>query len=272
MAYGDYPARTEPEDLLKVCQSLREGGRTEDEIEGDDELDVGRDTVLLGSYLGFIENNEEGVLTLTDRGTQLGYRDDLSEATEPIFVEGIKQYSFFGDLTDHLFNEKGKAGTIEQKEILPELRTEFGIRELSDDMVKRITRVYLKTLHCAGFGEFLIGRGGKATRIELEEDVSDLVSDVTSTGGSPDTDDGVTQDADEEEEAEKEASGEEPPSSGTTSDGNKAGRSESYSPPDIDFDQKVGGTKVEINIDISSGDWESEEVINFLNKLRATSD
>lgn len=269
MSYDELPARTEPEDLLHLCQVLREGGKTEEELDDMDDLDIGRHTIPYGTNLGFIQQNAEGELTNTDNGTQLGYRDDFSEATEPLFLEGIERYEFYRELTIHLFDGSDGGADITQKEILPELRTAFEIRDLSDDMLKRTTRCYLKTIDKAGFGEYVTGRRGKPTRIELNDDISGLLTTVAQEE-APEQEE-TTQEPDSEPDAESAAANGDvaephPPP------GNESVDQISQPQANVEVSENIGGTEVIIEIEISSQDWEADEVIKFLNKFQESSD
>lgn len=77
MSFDRPPKDASVDNLLKLCEVLREGTKTRDELY--DELEQGntlvRDNIRYGIRLGFLEKFEDGVNT-TSRGVEASYNQD----------------------------------------------------------------------------------------------------------------------------------------------------------------------------------------------------
>lgn len=107
----------------------------------------------------------------------------------------------------------------------------------------------MQTLEAAGYGEYIVGRGGKSTRIEVNEDFQELVRE----------DQGIQEEAPSTTNDNTDEEGKEQPEL----------ESEELSQ---ELQTIVGGTEVHIDIQISSEDWSSEEVIEFIKSLQDSGD
>lgn len=264
MAYDNPPTDASPKNLLALCNALSDGSLTADEL---DDSDIGlsktviRDTLRYGIRLGFINEDDDGKLKLTDRGWDIAFVDDVDETVEKPFRTGIQDWPLYSDLIDKIVEEdlleKGDPNTITQKQILPILNRSFGFSELStESTLKPATTTFLQTLDAAGYGNYVIGRGGKPTRIEVNDDFRELTREERRDGeGAPR--DGDDRGDDRRDDVEDERGSEKTPEEESGSD---------------DTEQRiqtdVGGTDLNIEIQISSADWTSEEVLNLIESLR----
>lgn len=263
MAYENPPQDASPKNLLALCAALTDGSRSVDELEEDSVLDLStsviRDSMRYGTRMGFIAQDEEEKLSLSDRGWDIAFTNDVDESVEEAFRVGIQDYGLYSDLIDKIIEEglpeEGEPEQITQEQILPLLNRSFGFSELSTDSTLRpATNTFLQTLDAAGYGDYIIGRGDNPTRIELNDDFLQLTRESRKKGG------------DEPEEVGGEQVGESEDESGEMSE-SPAGGGEPA--PDQEVSTTVAGTEVNIEIQISSADWSSDEVVELIESLQS---
>ncbi|SEH11205.1 hypothetical protein SAMN04487967_0245 [Natronorubrum sediminis] len=180
--------------------------------------------------------------------------------------------------------------TITQKQILPHLNRNFGFSELStDSTLKPATNVFLKTLEAAGYGNYVVGRGGNPTRLEVQESLLNIQQEVDQdldenpAEGSedraeieqPTLEDSATEiiqqkEAKEEEETkqDKEVSFEED----VVAEPSIKKPEQDPNTDLIEISEQIeqdSSIDLQINIEISSSDWESESVIALIEKLQS---
>lgn len=272
MAYDVPETDASPSNLLQVSRGLRDGARTLDQLSGNDDVPLSRsvisETLDYGAKLGFINEDEDGEFSLSDLGWKIGFSDDIESVQEEHFRQAIENHALYHDLLHELIEagaiDQSENGVISQSQILPLLKTTFGFTELStDSTLKPATNTFLTTLQAAGYGEYIVGRGGNETRLEVNRGEIPSISDGTETSdGLGDSDGGP-----EVEGPSKEDVGEE-----------KSGIDDSLTEPDVEGPhtkeqtQRIDQSDVTINIEISSADWDSESVIKLIDRLNENSD
>lgn len=186
------PTRGDPEGLLELVDVLSEGGThsTDSLVES---LDVSRrsiqGTTQYGRALGFVEEREDGYV-LTDEGFELSFASEESDQEE-LFRNSIRQYPAYKYILQSSLSElDDEADSIDSPTILKELRTTFGFRDKKDETIRNAITTLLQTVDAAGLGEYIIGRGGADTRIEVSAEelrsLEDLITDP-STQNSDDS-------------------------------------------------------------------------------------
>lgn len=170
------PYRTSPEKLIEVCQELSMGGEWTDEkiIEETDLAgNTARNTISYGIELGLIKE-DDGKIELTPSGFDLGYEEELSDTTEDFFRQGISESKIYSALVLRLYNQYFEKllskQELERDSVLREIRVWFGLTGPSQDVLQRATATFFETLEAAGCGEYIVGRGSKPTRLELDSD------------------------------------------------------------------------------------------------------
>lgn len=184
------PSKGDPDGLLQAVDTLSEGGvySTQD-ITEDTDLSKRKvqATTSYGGALGFIEAKEEGY-QLTDDGFELFFASNKSERKEVFKKAIVRNYSYRHILRASCNELESDADTIDSGTIKEELRTTFGFREISDTTVNGIINALLKSLEAAGFGEYIIGRGGKNTRIEADSEDLESLCEIVNNDSSTDED------------------------------------------------------------------------------------
>lgn len=224
-------------------------------------------TIDYGVQLNFLESDED-VLSATRRGQQLGYGNLPSDRENGLFRDAIQElpiYSEYLDLAVDEIREINDAPAIERDGLTRELRIEFGY-DVSDRILESVANTFLKTLDAAGLGEHKTGRKGYPTRFVIGEDFDDFTDD--SKRDNPE----VSQDSSEENEASGTGDSE---SNDVSPNGSQGGPDDSIGGKNsLDIDDIVelasgenSGIELSININISSEDWGSDDVIDFVNSI-----
>lgn len=280
MAY-DVPAQdANPENLLAICRGLTDGSLTVKGMEDSEDIDVSSsvisDTVKYGIRLGFLEKDENEKVSLTDRGWEIAFEEEITDAMGESFKHGIQDHPLYSDLIEKTqvkgLVSENESEAITQKQILPLLNSDFGFSDLSSSStLKPATNTFLRTLEAAGYGDYVIGRGDKPTRIELEEELETEATGITKSeeedeqrrlaDSEDDKGDQSQQDSPENDSLEEANSDEREAESDIAEESKKTTQ-------DLNRQIKDNGAEVSINIEISSEDWSSSEVIELINSLR----
>lgn len=210
------PTSGDPESLLIVCNSLTAGGTwTSSELAEKTEFAerTARGHIRYGEELGFIERKEEG-LSPTERGYDLGFQTGLNEETGKLFLQGILESEFYVLLLSRCFENVLESDDTEAvitvSSGLKELRTYFGFTEESERTLRDALNTFFQTIEAAGYGKYVIGRGGKPTRVQFTsgqlQDLQTLIDHQRTVGEASeeiDTDEetGSQRKRDEQEES-----------------------------------------------------------------------
>lgn len=188
------PARTDPEKLHRICSSIKDAGEvTIAELESDEELDLSeqyiQQSLEYGELLGFInERSDDGVYELTESGYDLGYRPDISEASE-LFCVGLLKSPEFRSVISELVDDNSvqNNGYVPMETALRIYRAKFGLTDAGEDRLERGVRTLFKSLEVAGYGEYKRGGSERPTRIELNS-IETLRRDIQPDRSTPDSD------------------------------------------------------------------------------------
>lgn len=179
MAFDNPPKDASYEKLLDVCEVLREGELVRDDLYEtvDQSKTLVSDNIRYGEGLGFLEESEEGV-SATSRGIEASYnKDDPGELAEQ-FQAGLRDYQLYNVVLEDLVDEGGaQKEEITKSDVLQVFRTSVGL-EGSEKTLGAAATTFLNTLEAAGLGDYVIGRGGKETRLELDEEFESLIEQI----------------------------------------------------------------------------------------------
>lgn len=179
MKFDSAPGDASVENLLELCEVLREGDLSRGElyeVVNQSETLV-RDNIRYGVGLEFLEESEEGV-SATSRGIEASYNKDDSEELAEQFQSGLRDYRLYNVVLEALVED----GVVQKEEItksdvLQVFRTSVGL-EGSENTLGSAATTFINTLEAAGLGNYIVGRGGKETRVELDEEFEVLVEQI----------------------------------------------------------------------------------------------
>lgn len=174
------------ENLLSLCVILREGPLPRDEIY--EEADIGRslvsDTIEYGNRLGFLTETD-GEIKAAERGIATSYYNEGDSDLEEHIIEGLQEYDLYRTVLETLASEALENGVITKKDLLRTFRTEMGLdgseRTLGDAAI-----TFLQTLDAGGCGDYIVGRGGKESRIEVAENFEEIVEKISTADSEED--------------------------------------------------------------------------------------
>lgn len=166
------------ENLLSLCVILREGPLSRDKLY--EEADIGRslvsDTIEYGNRLSFLAGSDEEIKA-TERGIAASYYDEGDDDLEEYIIEGICDYDLYRTVLETLAPEAKEKGVITKKDIVRTFRTEIGLSG-SESTLGDAAITFLQTLDAGGCGDYIVGRRGKESRIEIIEDFEEIVEKV----------------------------------------------------------------------------------------------
>lgn len=172
------PTKGDPESLHQVCKELKSGGKWSAE-EISEETEFAKRTaqghVRYGVELGFINRSDDGY-SPTQRGYDFGFETGLNETTEDLFLHGVLESDIYLLLLSRCIDradEEKDTRAIKSSHCEHELRTSLNFTEESENTLKSVTSTFLKTVEATGHGNYIVGRGGSETRIELSQNELD---------------------------------------------------------------------------------------------------
>ncbi|WP_280535506.1 hypothetical protein [Halopenitus sp. POP-27] len=179
MRFDSAPGDASVENLLELCEVFREGDLSRKELY--EAVDQGetlvRDNIRYGVGLGFLEESEEGV-SATSRGIEASYNKDDPEELAEQFQAGFRDYRLYNVVLEDLVDDGvAQKGEITKSDVLQVFRTSVGL-EGSENTLGSAATTFINTLEAAGLGNYIVGRGGKETRVELDEEFEVLVEQV----------------------------------------------------------------------------------------------
>lgn len=200
MKFDRAPGDASVENLLELCEVLREGNLSREELYEvvDQSETLVRDNIWYGVGLGFLEESEEGI-SASSRGIEASYNKDAPAELSEQFQAGLRDYQLYNvvleDLVDDGISQKEE---ITKSDVLQVFRTSVGL-EGSENTLGPAATTFINTLEAAGLGNYIVGRGGKETRVELDEGFEvlleqiiedDQVEEEASQQGAPEGDQG----------------------------------------------------------------------------------
>jgi len=180
MSYSKPRKDASVENLLSLCVALREGELSRDEIA--EKADIGSslisDNIHFGVQLGFLEETEDSVRA-TNRGITASYAEEGDDDLEEQFIDGIRSYSLYRDVFSELVPDGKESGVLTKNDIIRVFRTSVALTG-SESTLGGAAITFLQTLDAAGCGDYVAGRRGNESRIELS-DQFDLIAERVTT-------------------------------------------------------------------------------------------
>lgn len=200
-------SKGDPESLHVICTHLRSGGKWSiSELAEESEFAerTARGHIKYGEELGFIERTEEGV-SPTERGYELGFQSELNEESQELFRDGLLESKIYflllARVVEHSLDETDEGLVVTKTGAEKELRTHFGFTEETENRVSDALTTFFKTIEGAGFGEYIIGRGGRETRLKISSEEINSINQLIREGLSDhDTKEGRSDEGEEPEE------------------------------------------------------------------------
>lgn len=167
------PSRGDPESLHTLCMHLRTGGKwsiSDIAEETDFSNRTARGHIRYGEELGFIQRTEEGI-SPTERGYSLGFQTEFDDETQELFFDSILESDFYFLLLsrciENAVEETDEGSIITTTGVEEELRTYFGFIEEKEGTLRNALNTFFQTIEATGYGEYVVGRGGRETRIKI---------------------------------------------------------------------------------------------------------
>lgn len=278
MSYEKPPYDATIENIKLLCEELRDiSEANKDELEENVEDLKGSTfdrTLEAAVRLGLFEQTENGYKPTTE-GKRIGYGRLSEEEETELFRKLVKGYDFYKELLEivggSLTSDDGKQ-YLERDIVQSEMGINFDF-DVGDRTLESAAGTFLQVLDECGVGEYKQGRSSYPTRLVVNEQYSEFLSDSASEG--PDEEEPAQEEfpVEENEEESREVDEEtdntpEPPEEEVTSQHSTDPQSEGT---DVSRTIEAGtkaGLNVTVNIEVSSADWDAEEVISLLDSLR----
>lgn len=282
MSYEKPPYDATIDNIKLLCKELRDVSETnKDELEEETEDLQGSTfsrTLEAAVRLGLFEQTENGYKPTTE-GKRIGYRRLSDEEEKELFRKLVKQYDFYNALLEivggNLTSDDGEQ-YLEREVVQSEIGINFDFG-VSDRTLESAAGTFLQVLDECGVGEYKRGQSGYPTRLVVNEEYSEFLSDSASEEPeeqeekeSVQAEGSMNEDSEEEKEGNSEEK-EENLSSAVDSE-NSSPRTDTQE-ENVEVSQTIeesieSGFDVSINIEISSADWESEEVISLIDSIK----
>lgn len=279
MSYAKPPYDATIENIRLLCEELRDasGMGKEDLEEETDELEGSTfDRTLEAAVRLGLFSESDGEYQATTKGKQIGYGRLSPEDEKELFRDLVSEYEFYrellkivgGELTSNN-GEQYLERDVVQSEI--GINFDFGV---GDRTLKSAAGTFLQVLDECGVGKYTRGQGDYPTRLVINEEYSEFLSRLT-TEEEPSQD---KQSAQEglpiDDESNSEDSVDSAPSESVESEED----SENHPPQpatvtkntEITETLEDGSADLTIEIEISSADWDSEEVISVIESVTGT--
>lgn len=199
------PYDASPKYIAEIAEVLTKGPKTGNKIA--EELDYSEGLIhrnlRYGEELGFFAEVNEG-FEITERGKTLGYMG-LSESTEWLFKEVIREYGLYKDLIKRIF-EHGMITPVRGEDAVSDEDIQTLFRNYNFDIGDRVlqgaSRSFMRTLDAAGYASYKRGDGEYPTRIILQDEIDEFRPDTKRD--EVDEDDSVGKVESEQDEAREE--------------------------------------------------------------------
>lgn len=168
MSQKKLPTRIGGQDLFEFVEKVTyHPGSTEKEIKK--RIDKPREISSLirtGELLNLIEVTE-GNYNPTELGKELVYADDKKKK-DILLRDIILEFDLYSIPIDKLINKKSPPFQLVQRDFQKKWSINFDLNQ-SKDYMDRAANTLFKLLETAGIGEYIIGRKGNPTRLEISE-------------------------------------------------------------------------------------------------------
>ncbi|QCC60325.1 hypothetical protein NP511_18425 [Natrinema thermotolerans] len=256
MASVELPSRAKPKALHTLCRHLHEVSGSE-KIELYDQLDIDqrqvRSAINYGAKLGFL-TVEDDYIQNTNRGSGISYSENIDEKpVQTAFQEAIEFYEPYRDtlLRIHAGNLVEKINgnpAIKQSTFKEKAEASTG-----DEHTDREINLLIKTAQASGIGEFVTGRKGFETRLEVSDQYGAFIEELTEEYPTPEPEETV-----EEESTEADA------------DAGSVADSVSAEVDEMALKADGAGEKLKLKVEYDVTDRSETQIINLVQHIRST--
>jgi hypothetical protein len=194
MASVKLPSRAKPEALHSLCRHLHEVSGSE-KTDLYDTLNIDqrqiRAAINYGAKLGFM-TAEDDYIQNTDRGSGISYSENIEDKPlQTAFREAIEFYEPYRDtiLRIHARNKVEKIN--DNPAIKQSVFREKAEESTGDEHSDREINLLIKTAQAAGLGEFVTGRKGFETRLEVSDDYGEFINEIAEEYATPEPEETV---------------------------------------------------------------------------------
>jgi hypothetical protein len=200
MTSVELPNRAKPEALHTLCRHLREvNGSEKTDIYNELEVDQRqiRAAVDYGAKLGFL-TVEDGYVENTGRGSGISYPESVeNESVKEVFREAIGFYQPYRDTllrihAGNLVDSVNGNAAIKQSVFKEKAEASTG-----GDHSDREINLLIKTAQAAGLGEFVTGRKGFETRLEVSDEYAEFINELGEEYPTPEPEETVEEESPE---------------------------------------------------------------------------
>jgi len=202
MASVELPSRAKPEALHTLCRHLHDVSGSE-KTDLYDQLDIDqrqiRAAINYGAKLGFL-TAEDDYIQNTDRGSGISYSENIEDKpVQTAFREAIEYYEPYRDtlLRIHAGNLVEKINS--NPAIKQSVFKEKAEASTGDEHTDREINLLIKTAQAAGLGEFVTGRKGFETRLEVSDDYGEFINELADEYPSPEPEETVEEEVESTE-------------------------------------------------------------------------
>ncbi|WP_459194739.1 hypothetical protein [Halosimplex sp. J119] len=288
MATNKPPYDATVENIRELCQSCRDTSNAEsDDLEEETEdlegttFDRNLEAAVI---LGLFKKDEDGLYTPTKRGKRIGYGPDNGEE-EKIFREIVRENEFYNQLLEIVgdkLTEKDGEHYLSRDDVMKQIGINFDFG-VGDRTLESASGTFLKVLDAAGLGEYTQGRSGYPTRLVINDEFTGFVANIEETE-EEDSEEPTEEhhSGTDDEAADQEAPAEEAPAEEVGDPAeirakvqpfeeavDEGSKEETVEETTVEKTLNNGAVEVEVNIEISSSDWDSEEVVELINTIQS---
>ena len=266
------------ENVRKICQECRDvSGVEHDDLE--EEVDDLSGTTFdrnleAAVLLGLFDKNEDNLYTPTRRGKRIGYGPENGEETE-IFKGVVRENEFYNQLLDIVgdeLTENEEERYLSRDDVMREIGINFNF-DVGDRTLEAASATFLRVLDAAGLGTYTRGSSGHPTRLVINDEfmrfAESSVGEQVSQEEEEIKDDEVDSSDDSTEEDELKGDTEFINQEGGGDPQEESRGTDTEIKREVIEEVENDSINVQVNIDISSSDWGSEDVIEFLEAIQS---
>jgi len=207
----------------------------------------------------------------------IGYGPDDGQETE-IFRDIIRENEFYSKLLEIVgknLEENNGEHYLKRDTVMKQIGINFDFG-VGDRTIESASGVFLKVLDAAGLGSYKQGRSDYPTRLEINDEYTGFVESISdgkeSNEGQEENYEESTEEQTESGHVKEEIDEEitEESNNENINNSNTGDSVEEVIEEEVVVNSSLDSSiKVQVNIDISSKDWGSEEVVNFIEAIQS---
>jgi len=200
MASVELPSRAKPEALHELCRHLHQVSGSEktglyDQLEIDQRQI--RACIDYGAKLGFLTVEDDHVQN-TDRGSGISYSEHVDDKpVQTAFREAIEFYEPYRDTLQRIHAENLVEKIKDNPAVKQSVFKAKAEASTGDEHTDREINLLIKTAQAAGLGEFITGRKGFETRLEVSDQYGEFVNELAEEYPIPEPEETVEEESTE---------------------------------------------------------------------------